>query len=70
MKKIKEKERLSQNLHSYETKMQAHVKDITRDVASSIVRGEVMVPVCNVGPLLEYIEHLELTLRQRETNHP
>lgn len=39
------------------------VKEITKDVASAIVRGETMIPVCNVGPLLEYIDCLKVELK-------
>ena len=36
------------------------VKEITQDLANAIIRGDTMVPVCNLGPLLEYIEKLEM----------
>nr|DAH57157.1 MAG TPA: hypothetical protein [Caudoviricetes sp.] len=36
--------------------------EITKDTVQSIVRGDTMVPVCNVGPLLEIIEDLEMRL--------
>ena len=39
------------------------VKEITKDVADAIVRGETMIPVCDVGPLLEYIECLKVELK-------
>lgn len=35
------------------------VKDITQDFVSALLREETMVPVCSVGPLLEYIEMLK-----------
>lgn len=40
--------------------MNDKVKEITQDLANAIIRGDTMIPVCNVGPLLEYIEELEL----------
>lgn len=42
------------------------VKEITQDLANAIIRGDTMVPVCNVGPLLEYIEELEMTVADLE----
>lgn len=46
--------------------MNDKVKEITQDLASAIIRGDTMVPVCNVGPLLEYIEELEMSLAELE----
>lgn len=48
--------------------MTPEVKEITIDTANAIVRGETMVPVCNVGPLLEYIEELENKLRRAQAD--
>lgn len=46
--------------------MNDKVKEITQDLANAIIRGDTMVPVCNVGPLLEYIEELEMSLADLE----
>lgn len=42
------------------------VKEITQDLANTIVRGETMVPICSVSPLLERIEELEQHIRKIE----
>jgi len=42
--------------------MNDKVKQITQDLANAIIRGDTMVPVGNLGPLLEYIEELEMNL--------
>lgn len=51
--------------------MNDKAKEITQDLANAIIRGDTMVPVCNVGPLLEYIDELEmsLVLEQQDKNH-
>lgn len=45
--------------------MNSKIKDITKDLANAIIRGEAMVPICSVGPLLEHIEDLELLRKQK-----
>ena len=42
------------------------VEEITQDLVNTIVRGETMVPICSVGPLLERIEELEQHIRKIE----
>lgn len=45
------------------------IKDITQDLANAIVRGDTMVPVCSVGPLLEHIEELKPSEQYKHCNH-
>ncbi len=44
------------------TALEGVLDEITKDTVQSIVGGDTMVPVCNVGPLLEIIEDLEMKL--------
>lgn len=44
--------------------LEAKVREIAKDLVSTLLREETMVPVCSIGPLLEYIELLQIENRK------